>query len=203
MPKPLLRLKTILEKALAETADGWDAIRTAYIWVHHAARLLDNKAGLDVLLVRRHYRTLLAQMSSCRPQTGLLGEAARQLWKVTKSYWRGLFACYTRADLPRTNNALEQQFGSYRHHERRCTGRKVSSAMTVVRGPVRLVAALSTPSRVQDGADLRPRCLAAWHTLRAQLQTRHCERSEQRRFRKDPQAYLANLEERLMATLPT
>jgi hypothetical protein len=203
LPKPLLRLKTILQKALGETADGWDAIRTAYIWVHRAAHLLNNKAGLDVLLVRHHYRTLLAQMSSCRPQTGLLGEAARQFWKVTKSYWRGLFACYTRADLPRTNNALEQQFGSYRHHERRCTGRKVASAMTVVRGPVRLVAALSTPLRVQDGANLRPRCLTAWRDLRAQLQTRHRERSEQRRFRKDPQAYLANLEERLMATLPT
>jgi hypothetical protein len=202
LPKPLLRLKTILEKALAETADGWDAIRTASTWVHRAPPLLNNQAGLDVLLVRCHYRTLLAQMSSCRPQAGLLGEAARQFWKVTKSYWRGLFSCYTRTDLPRTNNALEQQFGSYRHHERRCTGRKVASAMTVVRGSVRL-AALSTPPRMPEEADLRPRCLATWRDLRAQLQTRHGERSEQRRFRKDPQAYLANLEERLMATLPT
>jgi hypothetical protein len=203
LPKPLLRLKTILEKALAETADGWDDLRTAYAWVHEAAHLLNNKAALDVLLVRQHYRALLAQMSSLRQQAGLLGEAATQFWKVTKSYWRGLFACYERADLPRTNNALEQQFGSYRHHERRCTGRKVPSAMTVVRGPVRLVAALATPSREQDGADLRPRCLVAWRDLRQQLQTRHKERSEQRRFRKDPQAYLANLQERLMAILPT
>jgi hypothetical protein len=179
-------------------------LRAAYAWVHQAAHLLNNKADLDVLLLRRQFRQLLAQMSPLRKQPGLLGQAATQFWKVTKSYWGGLFACYEMADLPRTNNGLEQQFGTYRHHERRCTGRKVTSAMTVVRGSVRLIAALSTPSRCLEGADLRPRCVATWRALRQQLQQRHTERALQRRFRKDPKAYLADLEERLLkATLPT
>ena len=137
MPKPLLRLKTIQRrKRWPKPQTIGESTRTAYTWVHRDTHLLNNKAGLDVLLVRRHYRMLLAQMRSCRQQTGLLGEAPQQFWKVTRSYWRGLFACYTQAALPHTNNALEQQFGSYRHHERRCTGRKVSSAMTVVRGSI-------------------------------------------------------------------
>jgi hypothetical protein len=165
---------------------------------------LNNAEGLDVLELRYQYRQLLSTMGSFLDQEGLLGRAATQFRKVSKSYWRCLFTCYCYADLPRTNNALEQQFGSYRHHERRCSGRKTASAMTVLRGSVRLVAALSTPERAYEGADLRPRDLTAWSALRKDLQSAHCERAQQRRFRKDPQAYLAALEERLIkAVLPT
>lgn len=197
-------MKTLVEKALTDTAASWDDLRVGYAWVHQAAHLLGNKVGHDVLTLRRDYRQLLAQLSRFRGHMGLLGQAATQFLKVTKSYWRGLFSCYQIADLPRTNNGLEQQFGSYRHHERRCTGRKVTSAMTVVRGPVRLVAALSTPARMYEAADLRPRCLLTWQKLRHQLRTRHDERAQQRRFRKEPQSYLTELEERLVkAILPT
>lgn len=36
----------------------------------------------------------------------------------------------------RTNNDLEQIFGRVRHHQRRCTGRKVAPASLVLRGSV-------------------------------------------------------------------
>ena len=87
--------------------------------------------------------------------------------KVTRSYWPGLFRCYDVADLPRTNNDLEQFFGSYRYHERRASGRKVAWPGTVVRGSVRLVAAAATRLRPIEGADLVPSDLAAWRELRA------------------------------------
>src|SRR3989304_4232864 len=48
-------------------------------------------------------------------------------------------------DLPRTNNDLEQLFGSYRWHERRITGRKTASPAFGGRGSVRLPAAIATP----------------------------------------------------------
>jgi hypothetical protein len=204
LPRPLQRLKTQVEKGLEETRALWEPIRTGYAWVHRAAHLLNNPEQHDVLVIRQHYRQLLATMGRFCDCDNLLGRAATQFRKVSKSYWRGLFACYSQADLPRTNNALEQQFGSYRHHERRSSGRKVASAMTVLRGSVRLVAALSTPARAYAGADLRPRSLSAWRAMRKDLKSRHGERAQQRRFRKDPQAYLADLEERLLkATLPT
>ena len=120
-----------MAKGLAETNDFWEPIRTGYAWVHQAAHLLNNEDGLDVLVLRCQYRQLLATLGSFRDQESLLGRAATQFWKVSKSYWKCLFTCYSHADLPRTNNALEQQFGSYRHHERRCSGRKTASAMTV------------------------------------------------------------------------
>lgn len=193
-----------MQKALTETERFWTDLYVAYAWIHRAAHLLNNRDQDDVLEVRRQFRGLLSQMSAFRSDPGLLGEVARQFWKVTRSYWGGLFACYEVEDLPGTNNALEQQFGSYRHHERRCTGRKVASAMTVVRGPVRLVAALATPAKPLSGVDLRPRSVEDWRCLRQDLLKRHDERAQQRRFRKDPQAYLAQLEERLLkASLPT
>ena len=79
--------------------------------------------------------------------------------KVTKSYWKGLFQCYRFAEgtLPRTNNELEQCFGSARYAERRSSGRKGASPAMVVRGSVRVVAAIATPRRVS-----LPRTYAPW-----------------------------------------
>lgn len=74
----------------------------------------------------------------------------------------GLFHCYDNAELPRTNNDLEQLFGSYRYHERRTTGRKAASPATVLRGAVRLLAATATRGRLVMARELtranRQRC---------------------------------------------
>src|SRR5260221_6803696 len=50
---------------------------------------------------------------------GALTPAVVHFQKVTASYWDGLFHCYQVKDLPRTNNDLEQFFGTARHVERR------------------------------------------------------------------------------------
>ncbi|WP_201394781.1 hypothetical protein [Ktedonobacter sp. SOSP1-52] len=50
---------------------------------------------------------------------GTLASAIEQFLKVTTSFAPGLFHCYQVPDLPRTNTAPEQCFGSVRHHERR------------------------------------------------------------------------------------
>jgi len=133
-------------------------------------------------------------MHAARDIGGPLAAASDQFHKVTASYGDQLFHCYDVPDLPRTNNALEQCFGSVRHHERRATGRKGASPGLVVRGAVRLVAAVATGAQVFTGPDLQPTEPAAWATLRQQLQTRQDARRAQRRFRKDPDAYLTALE---------
>ena len=76
--------------------------------------------------------------------------------KVTKSYWKGLFRCYRFPDLPRTNNDLEHCLGSARYHERRASGRRNASPAMVVRGSVRVVAALATPPEGLTATDIRP-----------------------------------------------
>lgn len=154
--------------------------------------------------MRRDYRQLLGQMLSHREESAFLDEALGQFVKVSKSYWSGLFACYEQPDLPRTNNDLEQYFGASRHHERRTTGRKSASASTVVRGSVRLIAAAVTRKRPVSAAQLVPRSVPEWRKLRERLELRHEARRQQLRFRRDPETFLASIEERLLKpTLPT
>jgi len=136
-------------------------------------------------------------MSAQQATLGALAPAVDQFRKVTASYWPGLFHCYDLPDLPRTNNDLEQYFGSARYHERRASGRKVASPGLVVRGAVRVVAAVVTRHQPFDEVALRPTDLTAWRALRRQLAARQEARCAQRRFRKDPEGYLRALERRL------
>ena len=127
-----------------------------------------------------------------------LGAWATHVYRVTRSYWPGLFHCYADATIPRTNNDLEQYFGVARHHERRATGKKRPPAAVAVRGSVRVVAAVATQAAEVAAPALRPRDLAAWRAVRARLETRHARRRAAQRFRRDPAAYLAALEARLL-----
>jgi hypothetical protein len=176
----------------------WGEIRLAYLWVHRAARTLANEEGLLVEELRRRYRGLLSEMSRRREETGTLSSAVSLFLKVTKSYWKGLFACYRVPELPRTNNDLEHCFGSARYHERRASGRKGASPAMVVRGSVRLLAAVATPPEGFDAAGIRPMDIEGWRALRSSLEKRQETRRAQLRFRRNPDAYLRRLEEHLL-----
>jgi hypothetical protein len=199
-----MRLRAILAKGLGATEALWPDVRVAFGWVHRAAAVLRNKKGLDAMGVRRRYRGLIAATARHRRACGRLAEAFAHFLKVTRSYGPGLFGCYGAADLPRTNNELEQFFGSYRYHERRASGRKVACPGTVVRGSVRLAASAATRLRSIEVADLVPSDLKAWRDLRGTLERRRAVRALGRRFRRDPAAYLRSLEESLInQTLPS
>ena len=193
----------MLAKGLEATEASWPEIRTAFGWVWRLAVVLANKKGLDAATVRRRYRGVVAALARHPEKLGSLAEAFDHLRKVTRSYWPGLFHCYGVADLPRTNNDLEQFFGSYRYHERRCSGRKVACPGTVVRGSVRLVSAAATRLRPIGAGDLVPSDLSSWRDLRGGLERRQAVRTLGRRFRQDPAAYLKSLEDSLInPTLP-
>ena len=81
----------------------------------------------------------------------------------------------------RTNNALEQLFGSYRHHERRTSGRKVASPALVLRGSARIIAAVATRQREFTADDLAGAGRAEWSRLRQELDVRRQRRTERRR----------------------
>jgi hypothetical protein len=190
----------MLVRALAHTAPLWPPIRLVYSWIHRAAHILANEEDLRVEELRRDYRHLLAQMSSRREEAGDLLKAVSLFLKVTKSYWKGLFHCYRFPEgaLPRTNNDLEHCFGSVRYAERRASGRKGASPALVVRGSVRVVAAMATPQEGFAAADIRPNDVERWRALRASLDKRRESRRAQLRFRRDPDAYLGRLEEQLL-----
>src|SRR5262249_14942200 len=118
LPAELTRLHTLLERGLTATADLWPSLRVAFGWVHRAAHLLGLKDASGSA-VRSYMAGLLGAMARHRQRASPLADGVDHFLKVTRSYWPGLFHCYDVDDLPRTNNALEQQFGSHRYHERR------------------------------------------------------------------------------------
>jgi len=195
-------LKGSIEKGLAATAELWPPICLAFGWVHLAARILGLE-GVSAPIIRRKLGGLRGALLRHRESAGDLGPAVDHFVKVTRSYWPGLFACYGTADLPRTNNDLEQLFGSHRYHERRASGRPGGSPGMVLRGSVRLVAGLATRTREVTAAELAGADRAAWERIRAELEERRQRRVERRRCRRNPVECLKALENKLIqAGLP-
>ena len=190
-------MQIFLTKGLTETAALWTDVTQEYAWVHRAAHILSNDDKLSATEVRQTYETLLTEMEHMLTPSEPLSTMLSTFRKVTTSYWSGLFHCYDHADLPRTNNELEQYFGSVRYHERRATGRKQASPGVVIRGAVRVVASVASRLHPFSGPELCPTDLTRWRTLRSELNNRHEARCMQYRFRKSPERYLAALEEKL------
>ncbi|HSH99482.1 MAG TPA: transposase [Reyranella sp.] len=193
----LQRLRRLITNALGHTRDLWPDIRRAYGWVHHAARILNNEAGLDAAAVARRFAGLIAAIARHRARAGTLAGAVDHFLKVTRSYRPGLFHSYAVAGLPRTNNDLERLFGAHRRHERRATGRKTASPGIVLRGPVRLVAAALTRLRRYEARDLALTDRRQWREVRHSLEQRRRSRVLRCRFRRDPQAFLSAIEHQL------
>jgi hypothetical protein len=188
----------MLSKGLEQTAALWPPIAVAYNWVHEAAQILDNQAGLDAVEVQRCFQELIAVMSGRKTLAGPLESGIDHFLKVTSSYWPGLFHCYVVPGLPRTNNDLEHVFGTVRHHQRRCTGRKVAPASLVLRGSVQLVACVATQIRTFRAEQLASVSVEDWRSLRSELEQHRINRVEQLRFRRSPADYLAKLEAQLL-----
>ena len=189
-----------MRQGLEGTAPLWPPIQTTYALVHQAAHVLANHERRDAAGVQQAYQEVLRQMRVQQDPLSLgpLAGALMHFQKVTASYWPGLFCCYDVPGLPRTDNDLEQYFGSARHLERRATGRKGASPALVVRGAVRVIAIMATRRHPFTPAQLRPRDLAVWQALRQRVAGRHETRRMQARFRRDPHTYLAALEDCLL-----
>ena len=168
--------------------------------MERTAALLQNERGLDAAGVRRQLAALLAALVrwTRRRYRGVLRHALAHFLLETRRYWKGLFHCFDVPDLPRTDNGLEQLFGTCRYQERRASGRVRGSAGLVVRGGVRLPAiAAAQLLPPLDAALLAPADLDDWRRLRAQLEQRRVPRVMGRRFRADPDRYLRSIEEGL------
>jgi hypothetical protein len=189
-------LRSLIERGLEQTTSLWPDIERAYTWIHRATHILNNHEDEDAATVQRRFNGMVGAMDRHRDRAGRLSEAIDHFGKVTRSYRPGLFHCYAMPDLPRTNNDLEHEFGSQRYHERRANGRKTASPAAVLRGEARLVAAIATRRRPPSGADLGSVDREQWKNLRQRLDRRRQARTLRTRFRRDPAAYLAELEQR-------
>lgn len=188
-------MRDILGRALERTADLWPEVELGASWVHGASAILANADGLSAELVSERYLDWTEHLQAgAANRSTVLREAAAHFVKVTYSYGPDLFHCYSISGLPRTNNALEQAFGSLRYHERRASGRKMASPSLVLGGCVRMASAAYTRNH-----DVTQDMLASvphdrWCRVRAELEHRRHARCLRYRFRKDPATYLAELE---------
>ncbi|TDH61013.1 hypothetical protein E2C06_18720 [Dankookia rubra] len=189
-------MRQLIGRGLERTAELWPDIACAYDWVHRAAHILGNEAGEDATKVQRRFDGLVAAMARHRAKAGSLAGAIEHFGKVTRSYRPGLFHCYAIPDLPRTDNGLEQLFGSQRYHERRATGRKTASPAIVLRGEVRVISAIATRLHPPTARELGRANRTRWADLQRRLAPRHQARILRTRFRRDPKAYLAELEQK-------
>jgi hypothetical protein len=195
-----VRLQHLLNKALQSTGTDWQTLERVYGWVHRLADVLGEvevrpeERQLRFMLILMHMQEQVSQLDPHWQQ------AIAHFLKVTGSYAPHLFFCYQIPDVPRTNNGLEQSFGSVRRSERRATGRRGAVPGLVVHGAVRVQAALATRVKTFTAQDLVPHNLQAWRAVRAEISSRQQGRCKQFRFRKDPAAYLADVERRLLSS---
>jgi len=193
-----------LNRARQHRETVWPRIEAAHRLVLQSAQVLANLGDDTPETVERQFDRVLQCMEQEASRDGSLSAPLLHFLKVSASYGPNLFATYRLPGLPRTNNDLEQFFGSARYHERRISGRKVAAPSTVIRGQVRLIAAFSTRLRAPTPAELRLTCVSAWRRIRAELEVRHEARRQQLRFRRDPVAFLERLEDQLLRqTLPS
>jgi hypothetical protein len=194
----------MIARALERTAALWPDVEYAYRFVHAVAHWLGNPHEESAAIVRRRVNGVLGAMQRYRDKAGTLAGAFDHFQKVTRSYRPGLFHTYAVSGLPRTNNDLEQLFGSQRYHERRATGRKTAAPGAVLRGSVRLLAATATRVRAPTTRELGAANREHWRSLRQRLERGRRARTLRTRFRHDPTAYLKALElQACQLTLPS
>ena len=159
-----MKLKGILERALRQTAPAWPELREAYQWIHQAAQILENETELPQSQVQKSFQDLMESMSVQKQKVGSLTEGIEHFLKITRSYWPGLFHCYSVDGLPRTNND-------------------------------------ATKIKTFTARDLVPLDLSAWRQKRDQMKQLRHNRLQQRRFRRQTEAYLAELETKLIQSI--
>jgi len=198
LPPALKLLQQLRTFGLHTTATLWPPLQNAYQFVHQAKEILANPQQDTAEHVRERYLAHLAQMRDEIARLVPLASAFEHFCHITDNFAAGLFECYDVQGLPRTNNELEHCFGVARVHERRATGRRGAIPGVVVRGSVRVMAAVTSKQQIFSVEELRPKDYQCWRDLRRQLQQREEIRRKPWRFRKNPVAYLTAIEARLL-----
>ena len=103
-----------MARGLDRTTELFAPVRDLFGWVYRVAHELSNCGGLTGTGVREGWRAVVRGMGRCAARRADLAGPLQHFVKVSRSYEPGLFHCYDVKDLPRTNNDLEQLFGSHR-----------------------------------------------------------------------------------------
>jgi hypothetical protein len=122
----LARLSQGVFVALEQYATDYQALQQGMDWLEHIDDIL--KPPADGLATResvaQQLRAYLDELLALSALPPLLDDFRHHLDKVSTSYWSGLFHCYDRDEIPRTNNELESHFRDTQRQLLRTTGQK-------------------------------------------------------------------------------
>ncbi len=114
----------------------------------------------------------------------------------TIGFWNGLFTCYDAPYVPRTNNDHERFFRQTKTKHRRMTGRRSWNDYILRSGEfvVFVDDALRQPHLIER---LQKVDYDTFNKERNRWNDRLLEGTKRRRFRKDPESYLNNIENKV------
>ncbi|ALS21267.1 MULTISPECIES: hypothetical protein [Paenibacillus] len=120
-------------------------------------------------------------------------EMVNNLLSYSKGFWKGLFTCYDHYHVPRTNNDLERFFRATKTRHRRMTGLRNWNEYILRNGEMVVL--------VDDGlkqenliARLRMVDYTSYKKQKEKWNNRLSDSVMRKRFKRDPQNYLKNLE---------
>lgn len=113
--------------------------------------------------------------------------------RYSRGFWKGLFTCYDHYHIPRTNNDLEQFFRRTKACHRRITGLRNWNSYIIRNGEM-IVLVNDALRQKHVIARLQTVSYEAYAERKLQWNKRLSEGVQRRRFNRNPQAFLQQLE---------
>ena len=190
-----------IRDGLRDFEEDYVWIAKGYIWVVDIATILDvplpepGAEAPDRLLSAEVHDRLNAYLDRLDQHTDLsapLIEFRQHLRALTERYAPGLFHCYDIPGLPRTNNDLESVFGRVRRQTLRTSGPHHAKQRLHEEGAWLLFDLVS--SEHEQLERLQHVSLDEWREERQRIREHRATFTDDRRFRRVPSKYLAELE---------
>ena len=189
-----------IREALSLFEEEYTTIAEGYSWVLDISNILavslpeagaeppDKPLSAMVEAELDEYLTRLEQRSDLNPA---LLAFCQHLRALTKRYAPGLFHCFDIPGLPRTNNDLESLFGRLRRLTNRTSGRQAKQRLHE-QGAWLLFDLVEKECEQVKRLQRVP--LTEWRNERQRMQAHLATFTADRRFRRQPATYLAELE---------
>jgi len=197
----LTRFAEAIQDALSVFEEDYTTIAEGYRWVLDISDILDKdlpQAGSEVpetplsAAVHAEVDEYLSKLEQRTDLNDTLLAFRRHLRRLTNRYAPGLFHCYDIPGLPRTNNDTETLFGRVRRQTKRTSGTYHAKQRLREQGAWLLFDLFNDEDEQLQRLKRVP--LDEWRNERRQMQSHLDSFRDDRRFRKQPGFYLAQLE---------
>ncbi len=192
-----------IRQALKTYEDEYTSIAEGYSWLLDISSILDTSLPTPEIkspekslseVVQVEVNAYLKQLSKRSDLNDLLLSFRKHLLALTERYSKGLFHCYDIAGLPRTNNSIESLFGRVRRQTLLTSGPHHAKHRLHEQGAWLLFDVVTNEH--QQLERLKRVSLEDWQKEQQRMSTHQATFTANRRFRRQPEKYLLELETR-------